>query len=160
MLLSLLALSSLGKLSLPVGTQRVTPHTQTSQWSLRFNSVHPRRKNQDAICHFKQHSTHEPFHIQFPYQIHRHVSHAIVPFPNGLCSENCKQDLSSCPWHSQLFEIAFPGQIPFFDGYNTPCPLQNPGLTRPSPLLIPECQGTMVMSPLGDSVGPTGFLWR
>lgn len=43
----------------------------------------------------------------------------------------------------------FQARPPFFDGYNTPCPLQNPGITCPSSPLTPECQGTVVMSPLG-----------
>lgn len=30
--------------------------------------------------------THESFHVQFPHQVHRHVSKAIIPLPNGLCS--------------------------------------------------------------------------
>lgn len=69
--------------------------------------------------------TRESFHVQFPHQIHRHVSKAIIPLPNGLCSGIVSRTF--------LHALGIPDslKLPFL--VTTACLVLSKTLTAPSP---------------------------
>lgn len=98
--------------------------------------------------------THESFHVQFPHQVHRHVSKAIIPLPNGLCSGIVSRTF--------LYTLGIPDslKLPFL--VTTAHRAISKTLAAPSPGLPlfhngREQQGLVS---LGNNGRFPGFLWR
>lgn len=144
-----MALSSLGKLFLPVGRRGLCPIFKphdvpfTSILSTPGGKIRMRSAISNSTAPMDRFTVNFP--IEFTGTYHAPLFYFLMVCAGEIVS---RAFLHALGIPSSL-KCPFQARPPFFDGYNTPCPLQNPGITCPSSPLTPECQGTVVMSPLG-----------